>query len=92
MQGRKESSQMRKNEEIPDEKASKILRQMREDAGSKKHLDQQKLRAQAALGRAVEARDEQAFVAALTALGIDPGGETGRPHLRGFRQLPSKRY
>jgi hypothetical protein len=28
-----------------EEKGSEILRQMREDAGSKKHIDQQKLRA-----------------------------------------------
>jgi hypothetical protein len=83
---------MAMNREIPDDKASKILRQMREDSGSKKHLDQQKLRAQKALGRAVEARDEQAFVAALTGLGIDPEGKIGRAHLRGFRQLPSKNY
>jgi hypothetical protein len=83
---------MSERRDLPDSKASEILRQMREDSGSKKHLDRQKLSAQKALGRAVEARDEQAFVAALTALGIDPDGETGRAHLRGFRQLPSKRY
>jgi len=78
--------------ENPGGKGSEILRQMREDTGSKKHLDQQKLRAQAALQRAVDARDESAFKAALTALGIDPEGEVGRAHLRGFRQLPAKRY
>ena len=83
---------MAMSKDVPDEKASEILRQMREDSGSKKHLDQQKVRAQAALGRAVETRDERAFVAALTALGIDPDGETGRAHLRGFRLLPAKRY
>jgi hypothetical protein len=83
---------MGKSEEIPGEKGSEILRQLREDTGSKKHLDQQKLRAQAALQRAVDARDEQAFVAALTALGIDPEGQAGQAHLRGFRQLPAKRY
>ena len=83
---------MAMSKDVPDDKASEILRQMREDAGSKKHLDQQKVRAQAALVRAVEARDEQAFVAALAELGIDPGGEAGRAHLRGFRQLPSKHY
>jgi hypothetical protein len=65
---------------------------LREDTGPKKHLDQQRLRAEAALRRALDARDEQAFLAALTALGIDPKGETGRAHLRGFRQLPAKRY
>jgi len=37
-------------------------------------------------------RDEQAFAAALTALGIDPESEAGRAHLRGFRQLPAKLY
>ncbi|MGH9607884.1 MAG: hypothetical protein ACRD3N_19520 [Terracidiphilus sp.] len=63
-----------------------------EDAGSKKHLDQQKIRAEAALRRAVEARDEEAFLAALASLGIDPEGETGKAHLRGFRQLGGKRY
>jgi hypothetical protein len=83
---------MGKSEEIPGEKGSEILRQMREDTGSRKHLDQQKLRAQAALQRAVDARDELAFAAALTALGIDPEGEVGRAHLRSFRQLPAKRY
>ena len=83
---------MGSSEEMPGGKANEILRQMREDTGSKKHLDQQKLRAQTALQRAVDARDEQAFAAALTALGIDPESESGRAHLRGFRQLPSKRY
>jgi hypothetical protein len=83
---------MDKNEEIPSEKGNEILRQMREDTGSKKHLDQLKLRAQTALQRAVDARDETAFSAALAALGIDPEGEVGRAHLRGFRQLPVKRY
>ena len=83
---------MGKSEEIPGEKGNEILRQMREDTGSKKHLDQQKLRAQAALKKAVDARDEQAFVAALTVLGINPESEVGRAHLRGFRQLPAKRY
>jgi NAD(P)H-nitrite reductase large subunit len=81
---------MGKSENIPDETGSEILRQMREDTGSKKHLDQLKLKAQAALRRAVDARDEQAFAAALIALGIDPESESGRAHLRGFRQLPAK--
>ena len=76
----------------PTNRGNEILRQMREDTGSKKHLDQQKLRAQAALGRAVDARDEQAFTAALSALGIDPESSVGRAHLQGFRQLPPKRY
>jgi hypothetical protein len=80
------------SEENPsDEKGNEILRQMREDAGSKKHIDQQKLRAQSALKRAMDARDELAFVAALAALGIAPGSEIGKRHLQGFRQLPPKR-
>jgi hypothetical protein len=83
---------MHNNEGIPGEKANEILRQMREDTGSKKHLDQQKLRAQAALQKAVDARDERAFAATLTTLGIDPESEIGRAHLRGFRQLPVKLY
>ena len=83
---------MGKNDVIPDGKANEILRQMREDAGSKKHLDQLKLRAQKALSKAVDARDEQAFMAALRALGINPESEVGRTHLQGFRRLPPKRY
>jgi hypothetical protein len=46
---------MDKNKEIPGKKGNEILRQMREDTGSKTHLDQQKLRAQAALKRAIDA-------------------------------------
>ena len=72
-------------------KGEEILRQLREDAGSKKHLDQQKIRAAAALRRAIEARDEQAFAEALMSLGIDPGSEEGRVHLQGFRQLGRNR-
>ena len=83
---------MRKEEESPDEKGVEILRQMREDASARKHLDQQKIRARAALQLAIDARDEQAFVAALAGLGIDPGSVAGKAHLRGFRELPSKRY
>jgi hypothetical protein len=83
---------MHNKEGIPGVKGNEILRQMREDTGSKKHLDQQKLRAQAALKRAVDARDELAFAAALAALGIDSESEAGRTHLRGFRQLPANRY
>lgn len=82
----------KESEEPPDEKGSEILRQMREDAGAKKHLDQQKIRASAALGRAIEARDEQAFLSALASLGIDPESAAGKTHLQGFRQLPHKRY
>jgi hypothetical protein len=80
------------NDDFTDDKADQILRQMREDAGSKKHLDQFKLRAQKALSKAVDARDEQAFVEALRALGIDSECEVGRAHLQGFRRLPPKRY
>jgi hypothetical protein len=78
--------------EHPDEKGTEILRQMREDSVTKKHLDQQKLRASAALQRAIEARDEQAFLSALVSLGIDPESAAGKAHLQGFRQLPRKRY
>ena len=80
------------NDNSPDEKGTEILRQMRESSSSKKHLDQQKLRAQTALRRAIEAEDEQAFTIALASLGIDPEGEAGKVHLRGFRQLLGKRY
>jgi hypothetical protein len=83
---------MGKIEEIPGDKGNEILRQLREDAGSKKHLDQLKLRAQKALSKAVDARDEDAFTAALRALGVDPESAIGRTHLKGFRQLPPKRY
>ncbi|MGD0293132.1 MAG: hypothetical protein ABSB30_04700 [Terracidiphilus sp.] len=83
---------MGKDEEIPGEKGDEILRQMREDTGSKKHLDQRKLRAKAALRRAVEERDRQAFIAALMELGIDPESKVGREYLQDFRQLPVDRY
>ena len=83
---------MGKSEEIPGEKGNEILRQMREDTGSKKHLDQRKLRAKAALRRAVEERDEQTFLAALTELGIDPESKVGRAYLQDLRQLPADRY
>jgi hypothetical protein len=82
---------MGKNDEILGDKGEQILRQMREDTGSKQHLDQQKLRAQRALSKAVDARNEQAFIEALSALGIAPGSEAGRAHLQGFRRLPPKR-
>jgi hypothetical protein len=83
---------MGKNDSTPNDKADQILRQMREDTGSKKHLDHIKLRAQKALNKAVDARDEDAFVAALDILGINPESAVGRAHLQGFRQLPPKRY
>jgi hypothetical protein len=83
---------MRKKEEVLDGKGNEILRQMREDAGSKKHLDQRKLRAKEALRRAVEERDEQAFITALTELGIDPESKVGRTYLQNLRQLPADRY
>jgi len=82
----------RSGQERPDEKGSEILRQMREDSAAKKHLDQQKIRAGAALQRAIEARDEQAFLSALASLGVDPESAAGKAHLQGFRQLPRKRY
>ncbi len=83
---------MGKSEEVPGEKGSEILRQMREETGSKKHLNQRMLRAKAALRRAVEERNEQAFSAALKELGIDPESKVGRAHLQDFRQLPADRY
>jgi hypothetical protein len=83
---------MEKDEGTSGVQGDEILQQLRADTGSKKHLDQQKLRAQLALRRAVDARDEQAFRAALSALGIDPAGEVGRAHMEGFRRLPAKRY
>jgi hypothetical protein len=83
---------MREKEDSPGEKGDEILRQMREESASTKHLDQQKIRAHAALRQVVEARDEGAFVAALAALGIDPDSEIGRTHPRGFRQLSGGRY
>ena len=83
---------MGKSEDIPDEKGNEILRQMREDTGSKKHLDQRKLRAKAALRRAVEERDRQAFLAALMELGIDPESKVGQAYLQDFSQLPADRY
>jgi hypothetical protein len=81
-----------KEEEHPEGKGTEILRQMRDDAIQKKHLDQQKLRASAALQRAIEGRDEEAFISALVSLGIDPKSAAGKAHLQGFRQLPRKRY
>ena len=81
---------MNDQEELP-EKGKAILRQMRDDAQAKKHLDQQKVRAEAALRRAIEARDEAAFVQALASLGIDPSSEAGKLHLLQFRQLPRNR-
>ncbi|MGA9071656.1 MAG: hypothetical protein WB424_15435 [Terracidiphilus sp.] len=83
---------MGKNDDSAEDKAYQILRQMREDTGSKMHLDQIKHRAQKALSKAVEARNEDAFTQALSALGIDPESETGKAHLHGFRRLPPKRY
>jgi len=81
-----------KEEEPPEGKGTDILRQMREDSTAKKHLDQQKIRASAALQRAIEARDEQAFLSALAALGVDSDSAAGKAHLHAFRQLPRKRY
>jgi len=82
---------MREDDKATGIQGSEILTQMREDTGSRKHLDSQKLRAEAAMRRAVEARNEEAFVDALTALGIDPASDIGKTHLNRFRQLPPKR-
>lgn len=81
-----------KEEEHPEGRGTEILRQLREDSITKKHLDQHKIRASAALQRAIEGRDEQAFLSALVSLGIDPESAAGKAHLQGFRQLPRKRY
>ena len=83
---------MPNDEDQSQEKGREILRHMREGNASKKHLNQLKVRAEAALRRAVEARDEDAFLAALSSLGIDPASEAGQMHLRGFRKLGGKRY
>jgi len=53
---------MRDEEKGSGIKGSEILQQMHADAGSKKHLDQLKIRAEAAMKRAIEARNETAFV------------------------------
>jgi len=82
---------MRDEEKGSGIKGSEILQQMHADAGSKKHLDQLKIRAEAAMKRAIEARNETAFVEALAALGIDATSEDGRMHVSRFRQLPPKR-
>ena len=74
------------------EKGEEILRQMRDDKKPKKHLDQQKIRAEKALRRAIESGDEEAFLTALSALGIETESEAGKTHLRGFRQLRGNRY
>jgi len=81
------------SEENPsDEKGNEILRQMREDAGSKKHLDQRKLRARKAMKAAIENRNKEAYLTALVELGIDLQSEVGKSFLRDFEQLPGDRY
>jgi hypothetical protein len=83
---------MRKEVDPLQEKANEILRQMREDTHSKQHQDQRKIRARAALQRAIEGREKQAFLAALLELGIDLDGEDGKKYLRDFDRLPRDRY
>jgi len=83
---------MEKDKDASEVPGDAILRQMREDTGKKKHLDQQKLRAQSALQRAIDARDEAAFAEAPSALGIEPKSQIGQAHMQSFRQLPAKRY
>jgi hypothetical protein len=82
---------MTKEEDSSREKGAEILRQMREGTASKKHLDQRRLRAQEAVRRAIETRDESAYRTALIELGVDLESETGRAHLNRFRQLPPRR-
>lgn len=85
--GRKKLIIVGKEEDHPAEKGAEILRQMREETAPRKHLDPAKIKARAALQRAVEMHDEEAFCRALADLGIDPKSETGIKHLQGFRQL-----
>jgi hypothetical protein len=70
---------MAKEEDRSRKKGAEILRQMREGTAFKKHLDQRKLRAQEAVRRAIETRDELAYRTALIELGIDFESEAGRP-------------
>jgi hypothetical protein len=72
-------------------KGMEILRQMREGTTLKRHLDQQKLRAEESVRRAIQNRDEQAYREALIELGIDLESDLGKAHLNKFRQLPPKR-
>jgi hypothetical protein len=78
---------MAKEEDPSKEKAAEILRTIREESAGKKHLDPSKIKARAALRRAIEMHDEDAFSRALGDLGIDPESEVGKKHLQGFRQL-----
>jgi hypothetical protein len=74
------------------EKGNEILRQLREDTGSKRHLDQRIIRARAALQRAIEKRKREEYLTALAELGIDLNSEDGKRYLRDFDRLPSDRY
>jgi hypothetical protein len=89
---RRSGEPMGKEEGHSRDKGDELLRQMREDTGSKKHLDKHKVRAETALRRATEARNEQAFLAALADLGINPESDMWRTYLQGFRRLPPKPY
>jgi hypothetical protein len=75
-----------------EQKAKEILKQMREDSSSKQHQDQAKIRAKAALRRAIDARNRDAYVIALFELGIDIESDQGKQYLRDFERLPSNRY
>jgi hypothetical protein len=75
-----------------EKKASEILRQMREDTSQKQHQDKEKLRARAALRRAIDARNREAYLLALVELGIDLESTEGKAYLRDFDRLPRNRY
>jgi hypothetical protein len=75
-----------------EKKASEILRQMREDTSQKQHQDKETLRARAALRRAIDARNREAYLLALVELGIDLESTEGKAYLRDFDRLPRNRY
>jgi hypothetical protein len=82
---------MAKERELPEQKGREILSAMREGATVKKHLDQQKFRAEEAVRLAIQNRDEEAYRVALISLGVDLESAVGREHVKKFRQLPPKR-
>jgi hypothetical protein len=83
---------MREEPEALKQKADEILKQMRADTSSKQHQDQAKIRARAALRRAIDARNRDAYVIALFELGIDIESKEGKQHLRDFEKLPRNSY
>jgi hypothetical protein len=83
---------MREELDALEQKANEILKQMREDTSSKQHQDQAKLRAKAALRRAIEGRNKEAYLTALVELGIDLESSEGKGYIRDFERLPRNRY